>query len=75
MASTQVLKGFNVQLPIIGEITDLQPENRTFDVKTRSGNIFKVRVRDTTWFDAVKNLDRIDRRRPRVCAGESQEKC
>ena len=75
MASTQVLKGFNVQLPIIGEITDLQPENRTFDVKTRSGNIFRVRVRATTWFDAVKNLDRIDRRRPRVCAGESQEKC
>jgi mannose/cellobiose epimerase-like protein (N-acyl-D-glucosamine 2-epimerase family) len=75
MASTQVLKGFNVQLPIIGEITDLHPENRTFDVKTRSGNIFNVRVRDTTWFDAVKNLDRIDRRRPRVCAGESQQKC
>lgn len=75
MATTQVLNGFNVQLPIIGEITDLQPENRTFDVKTRSGNVFKVRVRDTTWFDAVKNLDRIDRRRPRLCTGELQQKC
>jgi mannose/cellobiose epimerase-like protein (N-acyl-D-glucosamine 2-epimerase family) len=75
MTSSQVLQGFNVQLPIIGEITDLQSETRTFDVKTRSGNVFQVRVRDTTWFDAVKNLDRIDRRRPRTCAGESQAKC
>lgn len=75
MASTQVLNGFNVQLPIIGEIIDLQPETRTFDIKTRSGNVFHVRVRATTWFDAVKNLDRIDRRRPRVCTDESRQKC
>lgn len=55
-----------MQLPIIGEIIALDPTARTLTVKTRSGNEFVVNARDTTWWDAVKNLDRIDRKRPRM---------
>jgi mannose/cellobiose epimerase-like protein (N-acyl-D-glucosamine 2-epimerase family) len=65
MQNAQLLKGLNIQLPIIGEIVVLDPVARTLDVKTRSGNVFKVHARATTWWDALKNLDRIDRRRPR----------
>lgn len=71
MNEAQALNDFNVQLPIIGEISALDAGARTLDVKTRSGNTFKVHARATTWFDAVKNLDRIDRKRPRKCEGET----
>lgn len=75
MPTAQQLNGFNVQLPIIGEITNLDANARTLDVKTRSGDVFKVFARDSTWFDAVKNLDRIDRKRPRLCTGDGNSPC
>ena len=75
MPTAQQLNGFNVQLPIIGEIKSLDSNARTLDVQTRSGNVFKVHARDSTWFDTVKNLDRIDRRRPRLCAGDESSPC
>jgi len=75
MPTAQILSGYNTQLPIIGEITGLDANARTLDVRTRSGNVFKVHARDSTWFDAVKNLDRLDRRRPRLCAEDASTPC
>jgi mannose/cellobiose epimerase-like protein (N-acyl-D-glucosamine 2-epimerase family) len=75
MPTAQQLNGFNAQLPIIGEITQLDANARTLDVRTRSGNVFKVHARDSTWFDAVKNLDRLDRRRPRLCTDDGNSSC
>lgn len=65
MNNAQPLNGYTTHLPIIGEITALDPVARTLDVKTRGGTVFKVHAHATTYFDALKNLDRVDRRRPR----------
>ncbi len=42
------------------------PPNPTWlDVATRSGAVFHVEIRATTWFQALRNLDGLDRRRSR----------
>lgn len=74
--NAQALNYAYFQLPIIGTITALDKESRTIGVRTRSENVFVVHVKDTTWFDAVKNLDRIDRRRPRqMSEPDCEKKC
>lgn len=57
------LKSLNIQLPIIGCIHSCDDPKGGFTVKTRSGTLFKVHTKATTWVDAVTNLDRIGRRR------------
>ena len=44
------LNGLTVQLPIIGEVTDKNPSQRSFTVKTRGGAVFEVLIKAATWF-------------------------
>jgi mannose/cellobiose epimerase-like protein (N-acyl-D-glucosamine 2-epimerase family) len=57
------LNGLTVQLPIIGEVTNKNPSQRSFRVKTRGGAVFEVLIKAATWFDTVTNLDRLNRER------------
>ena len=77
MTSAQPLQDFNVQLPIIGTITAIQPNPEGGDlpvsltVRTRGGSSFEVRSRDTTWLRALRNLASDERPRARE-GGELQ---
>jgi hypothetical protein len=51
------------QLPLIGIVLSQNRANRTFRIRTRSGDEFEVFVNETTWFDSVQNLDRLNRTR------------
>lgn len=55
--------GLTVQLPIVGTVVAKSDSPRGFTVRTRGGTSFNVLIKPTTWFDAVTNLDRLDRRR------------
>ena len=55
--------GLTVQLPIIGKVKSKDSENRTITIETRGGTEFEVRLKATTWFDTVVNLDRLARQR------------
>jgi mannose/cellobiose epimerase-like protein (N-acyl-D-glucosamine 2-epimerase family) len=57
------LNGLTVQLPIIGQVTGKDENARTITVATRGGAVFEVRIKPTTWFDTVTNLDRLNRQR------------
>lgn len=57
------MKYFNQQLPLIGVVTYKDADKRVFGVKARSDDEFHVHVNQSTWFDSVKNLDRLDRHR------------
>src|SRR5271170_3525268 len=57
------LNGLTVQLPIIGRVLVKNDQQRTFSVQVRSGAVFDVLIKPTTWFDTVTNLDRLNRER------------
>jgi hypothetical protein len=65
MTTAQPLQDFNVQLPIIGIITAIEPGDdqvpNGLRVRTRAGNTFEVRRRGTTWQRALRNLDGTER--------------
>ena len=71
------LNALTIQLPIIGYVTKVDKQRRSLTVKTRSGTLFEVLIKPTTWFDTVTNLDRLSRQRlplgyqPPETAGDS----
>ena len=79
MTSAQPLQDFNVQLPIIGTITAIEPKPKpkgsdlpvSLTVRTRGGSSFEVRSRDTTKLRALRNLAGDERPRARE-GGELQ---
>lgn len=62
-AAVNTIKDLTLQLPIVGKVTSLGADYRSFKVMTRSGTEFEVFIKDTTWFDTVTNLDRLSRQR------------
>lgn len=62
------MRHFHQQLPIIGTIEGLNPEAATLEVRIRSGDLFTVHLPVHTAFQALRNLDGIDRKRQRVCS-------
>ncbi|MFM9110336.1 MAG: hypothetical protein ACKOPN_07055 [Prochlorococcaceae cyanobacterium] len=64
-----MLHHFHQQLPIIGTIEGLDPDANTLQVRTRSGDCITVHLRATTRFQALRNLDGVDRRRQRFLDG------
>ncbi len=59
----EALKHFNQQLTLIGTVKSVHKDKRSFVVETRSGNHFECFVNATSWFDALQNLDLLDRNR------------
>jgi mannose/cellobiose epimerase-like protein (N-acyl-D-glucosamine 2-epimerase family) len=57
------INGLTIQLPIVGKVVSKDLASQSFVVRTRSRTEFDVRIKATTWFDTVTNLDRISRQR------------
>lgn len=57
------LNALTIQLPLIGRVLKINKQRRSFTVETRGGTAFEVLIKPTTWFDAVTNLDRLNRQR------------
>ncbi len=59
----EALKHFNQHLTLTGTVKSINKKGRSFVVETRSGNHFECFVNATSWFDALQNLDLLNRDR------------
>src|SRR5215217_6655368 len=54
------VRRYTQSLTVTGCVTDLQPQNSFFTIKSRSGDTFEAFVTSQTSFQVVQNLDGLD---------------
>lgn len=57
------MQDFYQSLTLYGKVTEINVTNATFKLQCRSGDLIQVKVRETTWFNVLTNLDNLDRDR------------
>ena len=57
------LSSFNQTLTVTGTIVSADPDNPSFSIEARSGDIFQAVVGRETYYSVLSNLDRLDRNR------------
>ncbi len=63
------MKHFTNSLRITGFVEEVDVQNRTFMLRCRSGDLFRVSVAEETGYFFIKNFDRLDRDRIPTFAG------
>jgi mannose/cellobiose epimerase-like protein (N-acyl-D-glucosamine 2-epimerase family) len=57
------MKAFTQDITITGRVATISPEQKMFNVRCRSDEEFTIKVRPTTWFEVLNNLDGVNRDR------------
>ena len=66
-------RGFYESLTIAGIVSEIDPKGLTFSVRSRSDDLFEVRVGGTTYYQVLNNLDGLNRDRAVPPSGLSRD--